>query len=113
MQQMAGQMKQPRPAGPPRGMGMPDRMQQRAPKPEPAPEEITFRAKADLLKSTEAELASIVNAFNGGYLYPSPGGDPVLNPRYRPDRQKPLRHRPGAHGRPERATPSADSLPRR
>ncbi|MEI2999660.1 MAG: cobaltochelatase subunit CobN [Victivallis sp.] len=44
------------------------------------PEEITFRAKADLLKSTEAELASIVNAFNGGYLYPSPGGDPVLNP---------------------------------
>ena len=80
MQQMAGQMKQSRPAGPPRGMGMPGRMQQQAPKPKPAPEEITFQAKADLLKSTEAELASIVNAFNGGYLYPSPGGDPVLNP---------------------------------
>ena len=46
----------------------------------PSPEEITFRAKSDLLRSTEAELASIVNAFNGGYLAASPGGDPVLNP---------------------------------
>ena len=46
----------------------------------PSPEEITFRAKNDLLRSTEAELASIVNAFNGGYLAASPGGDPVLNP---------------------------------
>ena len=46
----------------------------------PSPEEITFRAKNDLLRSSEAELASIVNAFNGGYLAASPGGDPVLNP---------------------------------
>ncbi len=60
-----------------RGRG---RFQRRVPKPKPQPEEITFRAKADLLKSTEAELVSILNAFAGGYLAPSPGGDPVLNP---------------------------------
>ncbi|MBP5182725.1 MAG: cobaltochelatase subunit CobN, partial [Lentisphaeria bacterium] len=45
-----------------------------------APEEITFRAKADLLASTEMELKSILNAFSGGYLEATSGGDPVLNP---------------------------------
>lgn len=37
-------------------------------------------ARQALLQSTEAELAALVNAFNGGYLAPSPGGDPVGNP---------------------------------
>lgn len=50
------------------------------PQPKPQPEEITFRARAELLQSTEAELSAIVNAFSGGYLSASPGGDPVLNP---------------------------------
>ena len=75
MQQMAP--KQNRRGASSRGRG---RFQRRVPKPKPQPEEITFRAKADLLKSTEAELVSILNAFAGGYLAPSPGGDPVLNP---------------------------------
>ncbi|MBS1370962.1 MAG: cobaltochelatase subunit CobN [Lentisphaeria bacterium] len=80
MMQQRGSRKNGREGGaPPRGTGM-GGMRQSAPKAEPQPEEITFRAKADLLKSTEAELASLVNAFSGGYLYPSPGGDPVLNP---------------------------------
>ena len=50
------------------------------PKPQPAPEEITFRARADLLASTEAELKAILNAFSGGYLEATSGGDPILNP---------------------------------
>ena len=50
------------------------------PKPAPAPEEIAFRARADLLNSTEAELKSILNAFSGGYIEAAPGGDPILNP---------------------------------
>ena len=33
-----------------------------------------------LEQSPEAELASIVNAMNGGYTAPSPGGDPIANP---------------------------------
>lgn len=33
-----------------------------------------------LLESPQAELQSIVNALNGGYINPSSGGDPVLNP---------------------------------
>ena len=56
------------------------RMRRPSPKPAPRPEEAVFRAKQDLLNSTEAELRSIVNAFSGGYLSASPGGDPVLNP---------------------------------
>ena len=55
-------------------------MRRPSPKPAPRPEEAVFRAKQDLLNSTEAELRSIVNAFSGGYLSASPGGDPVLNP---------------------------------
>ena len=50
------------------------------PKPKPAPEEIAFRARADLLGSTEAELKAILNAFNGGYIEATSGGDPILNP---------------------------------
>ena len=38
------------------------------------------RMRQALIDSTQAELESIVNAFSGGYLYPSPGGDPVGNP---------------------------------
>lgn len=35
----------------------------------------------DALKnSPEAELSSVVNALNGGYISPTSGGDPVLNP---------------------------------
>ena len=37
-------------------------------------------ARKALLESTQAELDSMINAFNGGYLAPSPGGDPVGNP---------------------------------
>lgn len=37
-----------------------------------------------LLNSPEAELASVVNALAGGYVAPTSGGDPVLNPRVLP-----------------------------
>ena len=50
------------------------------PKPNDPPEVIAFRARADLLKSTEAELKAILNAFSGGYLEATSGGDPILNP---------------------------------
>lgn len=63
-----------------RGDGTMRRIPAAAPKMKPQPEEITFRARADLLKSTPAELDAIVNAFNGGYLAATSGGDPVLNP---------------------------------
>ncbi|MFA7184872.1 MAG: cobaltochelatase subunit CobN, partial [Victivallales bacterium] len=33
-----------------------------------------------LLSSTDAELNSLLNALGGGYIAPSPGGDPVKNP---------------------------------
>lgn len=33
-----------------------------------------------LEQSPEAELTSLVNALNGGYTPPSPGGDPIANP---------------------------------
>ena len=33
-----------------------------------------------LLNSPENELGSLVNALNGGYTAPSPGGDPIANP---------------------------------
>lgn len=33
-----------------------------------------------LEESPEKELASLVNALNGGYTLPSPGGDPIANP---------------------------------
>lgn len=33
-----------------------------------------------LTESPEAELASVVNALNGGFIAPTSGGDPVLNP---------------------------------
>ena len=36
--------------------------------------------RRELIASTQYELDSIVNAFSGGYLAPSPGGDPVGNP---------------------------------
>ncbi len=37
-----------------------------------------------LAGSPEAELASLVNAMNGGYTAPSPGGDPIANPNTLP-----------------------------
>lgn len=37
-----------------------------------------------LLTSPEAELASLVNALNGGYTAPSPGGDLITNPNTLP-----------------------------
>ena len=43
-------------------------------------EEEVLCTKANLLKSTEAELAAMLDAFNGGYLEASSGGDPVNNP---------------------------------
>ena len=38
------------------------------------------RMRQALIDSTRRELESVVNAFSGGYLFPSPGGDPVGNP---------------------------------
>ncbi|WP_455674097.1 cobaltochelatase subunit CobN [Phocaeicola sp.] len=40
--------------------------------------------KIALLESPEKELASMMNAMNGGYTQPSPGGDPVANPNTLP-----------------------------
>lgn len=37
-----------------------------------------------LLESPEQELSSLVNALNGGYTSPSPGGDPIVNPNTLP-----------------------------
>ena len=37
-----------------------------------------------LVKSPSLELASLVNALNGGYTAPSPGGDLILNPNTLP-----------------------------
>ena len=37
-----------------------------------------------LEQSPEAELSSLVNALNGGYTSPSPGGDPIANPNTLP-----------------------------
>jgi len=36
--------------------------------------------KTALFESPEAELSSAINAMNGGYTKPSPGGDPIANP---------------------------------
>ena len=36
--------------------------------------------KVALENSPEAELVSLLNAMNGGYTSPSPGGDPIANP---------------------------------
>lgn len=40
--------------------------------------------KQMLKDSPEAELKSMLNGLNGGYIAPSPGGDPVLNPNTLP-----------------------------
>lgn len=40
--------------------------------------------KKQLQESPEQELASLVNALNGGYTSPSPGGDPIVNPNTLP-----------------------------
>ena len=37
-----------------------------------------------LLESPEKELGSMINALNGGYTHPSPGGDPIANPNTLP-----------------------------
>ncbi len=41
---------------------------------------LAFEAKNSLINSTQAELDSMINAFNGGYIAPSFGGDAVKNP---------------------------------
>ena len=40
--------------------------------------------KQYLLMSPQNELESIINAMNGGYTAPSPGGDPIVNPNTLP-----------------------------
>lgn len=40
--------------------------------------------KKALLASPQQELASLMNALNGGYTLPSPGGDPIANPNTLP-----------------------------
>ncbi len=37
-----------------------------------------------LIQSPQAEMQSLINAFNGGYIAPSPGGDVVSNPNTLP-----------------------------
>ena len=36
--------------------------------------------KRALQESPDGELESLMNALNGGYTAPSPGGDPIVNP---------------------------------
>ena len=43
-----------------------------------------IRYRNALMDSPEKELDGIVNALNGGYTVPSPGGDPVANPNTLP-----------------------------
>ncbi len=40
--------------------------------------------KGALTESPESELTSVVNALNGGYIRPTSGGDPILNPMVLP-----------------------------
>lgn len=40
--------------------------------------------KTELTNSPEKELTSLMNAMNGGYTAPSPGGDPIANPNTLP-----------------------------
>ena len=40
--------------------------------------------KKNLLSSPKMELNSLINAMNGGYTAPSPGGDPIANPNTLP-----------------------------
>lgn len=40
--------------------------------------------KSALSESPERELSSMINALNGGYTQPSPGGDPIANPNVLP-----------------------------
>ncbi len=42
------------------------------------------RYRKNLKESPAMELASLVNAMNGGYTQPSPGGDPIANPNTLP-----------------------------
>lgn len=79
--------------------GMSAMMKEMMSKPEYTREEITFatavmevehalknvRNYSMLLRySPEAELSSLINALNGGYTVPSPGGDPIANPNTLP-----------------------------
>ncbi|MDR1865855.1 MAG: cobaltochelatase subunit CobN [Bacteroidales bacterium] len=40
--------------------------------------------REQLIASTENELSTMINALNGGAVFPAPGGDPVLNPNVLP-----------------------------
>lgn len=40
--------------------------------------------RQQLYNSPEQELSSLINAMNGGYTAPSPGGDPIVNPNTLP-----------------------------
>lgn len=40
--------------------------------------------RTSLMESPEKELASMMNALDGGYTQPSPGGDPIANPNTLP-----------------------------
>lgn len=42
------------------------------------------RYRTALLTSPQAELDAMVNALNGGFIAPSPGGDPIVNPNVLP-----------------------------
>jgi hypothetical protein len=44
----------------------------------------TGKYKQYLLASPQMELESMINAMNGGYTAPSPGGDPIVNPNTLP-----------------------------
>ena len=50
-----------------------------------APElQSALRYREQLIASTKNEFNAMVNALNGGVIYPAPGGDPVLNPNVLP-----------------------------
>ncbi len=60
--------------------GMPAGRVRRPERQEPDPVRIALRAREELVASTSKELDALVNALSGGYVPPSPGGDPIGTP---------------------------------
>lgn len=43
-----------------------------------------YKYRSMLIESPQAEINSLLNGLNGGYISPSPGGDPIANPNVLP-----------------------------
>lgn len=74
------EFKNPKPAGKTEELKAMRRGGPRVEKPRPTAMAEAHRMRRQLIDSTQTELKSVVNAFSGGYLAGSPGGDPVGNP---------------------------------